>query len=75
MNLLLASPLLIILYRRFLLGPLGLSCKVFDSLSGSPGFKPRWILMVLRGWLFGQDNSEPQPCTSETQERRMPVVG
>ena len=47
----------------------GLSGKVFYLYSMGPGFEPHWILLVFRGSVFGQDLSETQPSTYETQER------
>ena len=46
------------------MGPAWLSGK-----SRGPGFEPHWILWVFRGSVLGQDTSEPQPSTGETQER------
>ena len=50
-------------------GPTWLSGKVFDWYSRGPGFEPYNILLVFRGSVLGQDTSEPQLSTGETQER------
>ena len=39
-----------------------------DSLQEGHGFETRWILWVFCGNVLGQDNSEPQPCTVESNE-------
>ena len=50
-------------------GPAWLSGKVVDSQSRGPWFEPHWIVWIPCGSVLGQDTSEPQPSTGETQER------
>ena len=49
--------------------PAWLNDEVFDSLSRGPGFESHLIPWVFHGSVLGQDTSEPQPSTGETQER------
>ena len=56
----------IISYRG---GPDLLSGKVLGLLSKNPRFELHWILLVFLWSVLGQDTSEPQPSTGETQER------
>ena len=46
-----------------------LSGNVKASLPGYLGLKPHWMYWAFNGAVLGQDTSEPQPSTSETQER------
>ena len=52
------------------IGPEWHSGKAYDSLSRSPGGSGRTgSCGFFRGSILGQDTSEPQPSTGETQER------